>query len=111
MSNTLVLPNVTMEDRGMYRCRAELEPQRYKNSTAKVVIFGEFPVAAAAPRLPVTDLNGLSMSLVPEHPFLNISYKNEHLKTVTVREGKEGGKKLVFEPRVQALPPAVVLGW
>lgn len=42
MSNTLVLPNVTMEDRGLYRCRAELEPQNYKNSTAKVVVFGEF---------------------------------------------------------------------
>lgn len=43
-----------------------------------------------------------------EHPFLNITYKNEHLSTVTVKEGR---KKVVFEPKVNALPPAVVLGW
>lgn len=45
---------------------------------------------------------------VLEHPFLNITYKNEHLSIVTVKEGR---KNLVFEPEVNALPPAVVLGW
>lgn len=46
MSNTLVLPNVTMEDRGQYRCRAELEPQTYTNTETKVLIFGGYPAVA-----------------------------------------------------------------
>lgn len=47
-------------------------------------------------------------SFVLEHPFLNVTHKNERLSTVTVKEGQ---KKVVFEPKVNALPPAVVLGW
>lgn len=41
MSNTLVLPNITMEDRGQYRCKAELEEEKHNISTAKVLVFGE----------------------------------------------------------------------
>lgn len=47
-------------------------------------------------------------SFVLEHPFLNVTYKNERLSTVTVKEGR---KRVVFEPKVNALPQAAVLGW
>lgn len=48
MSNTLVLPNITMEDRGLYRCKAELEEEKHNISTAKVLVFGEHPNIAVA---------------------------------------------------------------
>ncbi|XP_044061818.1 vascular endothelial growth factor receptor kdr-like [Siniperca chuatsi] len=82
MSNSLVLPNITMEDKGVYRCKAEIEPTKHKNASAKVLVY--------------------------EHPFLNVSYRHDRSSTVTVKEGK---KKLVFEPKVSALPPAVMLAW
>lgn len=43
---------------------------------------------------------------VSEHPFLNISYR--HQSTVVVREGR---KRLVFEPKVNALPLPDTLTW
>lgn len=42
MSKALVLPNITIEDKGVYRCRAEIEPTKHKNASAKVVVFGEY---------------------------------------------------------------------
>lgn len=41
MSKTLVLPDVTMEDKGIYNCRAEVEPTIIKNVSRKVLVFGE----------------------------------------------------------------------
>ncbi|XP_070769236.1 vascular endothelial growth factor receptor kdr-like [Enoplosus armatus] len=82
MSKALILPNITMEDKGVYRCKAELEPTIHKNASAKVLVY--------------------------EHPFLNVSYRHEKHSTVTVKEGR---KKLVFEPKVNALPPADMLAW
>lgn len=117
MSNTLVLPNITMEDTGVYRCKAELEPQKHNVSTANVAVFGEHPKNCCCwvQHYHITViliqrwLNFIWFkSFVLEHPFLNITYKNERLSTVTVKEGR---KKVVFEPKVNALPPAVVLGW
>ncbi|XP_061756252.1 vascular endothelial growth factor receptor kdr-like isoform X1 [Nerophis ophidion] len=82
MSRVLVLPNVTMEDRGSYRCKAETLPIKHKNFTAKVIVF--------------------------EHPFINVSYKHEQSGAVVVKEGR---KKLVFEPKVNALPPPDMMTW
>ncbi|KAI3351635.1 hypothetical protein L3Q82_020471, partial [Scortum barcoo] len=81
MSKALVLPNITMEDKGVYRCRAEIEPTKHKNASAKVLVF--------------------------EHPFLNVSYRHERSSTVV----KEGRKRLVFEPKVNALPPPDMVAW
>ncbi|XP_061541991.1 vascular endothelial growth factor receptor kdr-like isoform X1 [Phycodurus eques] len=80
MSKALVLPNITMEDKGLYRCKAEISPTKHKNATVKVSVY--------------------------EHPFLNISYR--HQGTVVVKEGR---KRLVFEPKVNALPPPDMLAW
>lgn len=41
MSNTLVLPNITMEDKGIYHCKAELNPRVNDTVMAKVVVYGE----------------------------------------------------------------------
>lgn len=41
MSKTLVLPNITMEDKGIYHCKAELNPRVNDTATAKVVVYGE----------------------------------------------------------------------
>ncbi|XP_051931066.1 vascular endothelial growth factor receptor kdr-like [Hippocampus zosterae] len=80
MSMALVLPNISMEDKGLYRCKAEILPTKHKNATAKVIVY--------------------------EHPFLNISHR--HQATVVVREGR---KRLVFEPKVNALPLPDTLAW
>ncbi|XP_061581509.1 vascular endothelial growth factor receptor kdr-like isoform X2 [Cololabis saira] len=82
MSKSLVLPNVTMEDRGVYRCKAELEPTKHMDASAKVIVY--------------------------EHPFINISYKNE--RSVKVK-ASEGMKRVVFEPKVNALPQPDMIDW
>ncbi|XP_033993630.1 vascular endothelial growth factor receptor kdr-like [Trematomus bernacchii] len=82
MSKSLSLPNITMEDKGVYRCRAELNPTIYMNVTAKVIVI--------------------------EHPYLNISYRHERHSTIRVKDGR---KRLVFDPKVQALPPPDMVAW
>lgn len=82
ISSALVLQNITMEDKGVYSCRAEIIPKKYKDATAKVMVY--------------------------EHPFLNVSYRNERASTVVVPEGR---KRLVFEPKVSALPRAELTAW
>ena len=41
MSKILTLPNVTMEDKGLYHCRAELDPTIYKDVSRRVSVYGE----------------------------------------------------------------------
>ncbi|TNN64394.1 Vascular endothelial growth factor receptor kdr-like [Liparis tanakae] len=82
MSKALIVPNITMEHKGVYRCSAEIEPTKHKNASARVLVF--------------------------EHPFLNVSYKHDRTGKVTVKEGK---KKLVFDPKVNALPSPDMLAW
>ncbi|XP_028315257.1 vascular endothelial growth factor receptor kdr-like isoform X3 [Gouania willdenowi] len=82
MSETLILPNIGMEAKGMYRCKAELDPTKYKNASARVLVF--------------------------EHPFLNISYRPDRTSMVTVNEGR---KNIVFEPKVNALPTPDMIAW
>ncbi|CAK6964637.1 LOW QUALITY PROTEIN: vascular endothelial growth factor receptor kdr-like [Scomber scombrus] len=82
MSKALVLPNITMQNKGSYYCKAEIEPKIYKTVIANVMVF--------------------------EHPFLNISYKHDLLGTVTVKEGRG---KFVFEPMVNALPKPDIKTW
>ncbi|KAM9740982.1 vascular endothelial growth factor receptor kdr-like isoform 1-T1 [Menidia menidia] len=82
MSNSLVLPNVTMEDKGVYRCVAELEPTKHKSATAKVIVY--------------------------EHPFLNLQYKQNGRSKVIVNEGE---KELLFDPKVVALPTPDEKAW
>lgn len=111
MSSTLVLRNITMEDAGLYRCNADLLSQKQMNFSAKVTVLGEYCTKNHRKSNVIAELSSRLnriwfQSFTPEHPYLNLSYKNEHLVTV-----KEGRKKVVFEPRVNALPPAVVLGW
>ncbi|XP_042348714.1 vascular endothelial growth factor receptor kdr-like isoform X2 [Plectropomus leopardus] len=81
MSKALILPNITKEDKGVYRCRAELDPTKYKDVSVKVHVYD---------------------------PFLNVSYRHERLSAVTVNEGR---KKLVFEPKVNALPSPDMTIW
>ncbi|XP_008324956.1 vascular endothelial growth factor receptor kdr-like isoform X2 [Cynoglossus semilaevis] len=79
-SNALVLSNITSEDKGWYTCRAELDPWIYNTTKAKVIVY--------------------------EHPFINVSYRNERF--VSVREGE---KRLVLDPKVTALPKPDVVTW
>uniref|UniRef100_A0A3B3SZ34 receptor protein-tyrosine kinase n=1 Tax=Paramormyrops kingsleyae TaxID=1676925 RepID=A0A3B3SZ34_9TELE len=72
MSSTLILHNVTTEDKGPYRCTAEIVSQ--KAATAKVMVY--------------------------EHPFINLFYKED--KVVSVLEGKKHvkfGPKVSAVPR------------
>ncbi|XP_037531691.1 vascular endothelial growth factor receptor kdr-like [Nematolebias whitei] len=82
MSKELVLPNVTMEDRGWYHCKAEINPSKNETASAKVVVI--------------------------EHPFLDVSYKHDRSRTVIV---KDGIKRFVFEPKVKALPQPDTTTW
>lgn len=113
MSSTLVLPNITMEDAGLYHCTADLLSQKQMNSSATVTVLGEYCTKNHRKSNVIAELSSRLNciwfhSFIPEHPYLNLSYTNEHLTTVTVKEGR---KKVVFEPRIDAMPPAVVLGW
>uniref|UniRef100_A0A7N9ALM5 receptor protein-tyrosine kinase n=1 Tax=Mastacembelus armatus TaxID=205130 RepID=A0A7N9ALM5_9TELE len=82
MSKALILPNISMEDIGEYRCKAEIDPTTHEKARAIVTVY--------------------------EHPYLNISYRHEQAGIVSVTEGR---KKLVFEPQVNALPPTDMLAW
>jgi len=42
MSSSLVLVNVTMEEKGVYRCKAEVEPTKHLSASAKVIVYGEY---------------------------------------------------------------------
>ncbi|XP_061690648.1 vascular endothelial growth factor receptor kdr-like isoform X2 [Syngnathoides biaculeatus] len=79
-SDTLELPNVTMEDKGLYHCKAEISSMKYDTVMAKVNVY--------------------------EHPFVNISHR--HKATVVVKEGR---KRVVFEPKINALPPPDMSAW
>ncbi|XP_068571109.1 vascular endothelial growth factor receptor kdr-like [Cebidichthys violaceus] len=82
MSKALILPNITMEDQGKYHCKAELEPTIHNNVSVTVHVY--------------------------EHPYLYVSYKPGRPSKVTVKEGK---KRLVFAPKVDALPPTDMSAW
>lgn len=41
ISSTLELENITMEDKGLYSCKAEINPTKHRNATAKVHVYGE----------------------------------------------------------------------
>ncbi|KAK2848976.1 hypothetical protein Q5P01_008810 [Channa striata] len=81
MSKVLVLPNISKEDDGVYRCKAETEPKKHKTASVKVHVY--------------------------EHPFLEISSKRNKSSFVV----PEGKKKFVIELKVNALPPPDVLTW
>ncbi|KTF93031.1 hypothetical protein cypCar_00037999 [Cyprinus carpio] len=71
MTNALIVPYVTMEDKGTYACIASIEEKRLQVST-KVTVY--------------------------EHPFLSVTHnKRNFISTVE-------GRKVQFEPRVNALP-------
>ncbi|XP_013860694.1 vascular endothelial growth factor receptor kdr-like [Austrofundulus limnaeus] len=83
MSKVLTLPHVTMNDNGVYHCKAEENPSGVqKNVSVKITVF--------------------------EHPILNLSYKDDRSSEVTVEDGR---KKVVFEPRVFALPQPHIKAW
>lgn len=44
MSKTLVLQNITMEDRGVYLCKAATDATIYYNASAKVTVYGKHDV-------------------------------------------------------------------
>jgi hypothetical protein len=46
--------------------------------------------------------------VISEHPYLNVSYKNEWARRVVYTEGRN---KLMFEPKVNALPPTDTIAW
>ncbi|KAG8003939.1 Vascular endothelial growth factor receptor kdr-like [Nibea albiflora] len=81
MSKVLVLPNITKEDEGRYRCKAEIEPKIHKDASVRVHVV--------------------------EHPFIKVSYRDERLGRVKLKEGT----KFVFEPKVNALPKPDMIAW
>uniref|UniRef100_A0A674BJD2 receptor protein-tyrosine kinase n=1 Tax=Salmo trutta TaxID=8032 RepID=A0A674BJD2_SALTR len=53
-------------------------------------------------------LSPLVFCVISEHPYLNVSYKNEQERIVVYTEGRN---KLMFEPKVNALPPPNTMTW
>uniref|UniRef100_A0A8C8FB53 receptor protein-tyrosine kinase n=1 Tax=Oncorhynchus tshawytscha TaxID=74940 RepID=A0A8C8FB53_ONCTS len=53
-------------------------------------------------------LSLLVFCVISEHPYLNVSYKNERARRVVYTEGRN---KLMFEPKVNALPPPDTMTW
>lgn len=83
MSRSLVLPNITMENNGLYICKAATAPDKHRNISARVIVY--------------------------EHPFINIFYKNNKNNGVVIV--REGTKKVVLEPKVSALPLPDMITW
>ncbi|KAJ8015680.1 hypothetical protein DPEC_G00028620 [Dallia pectoralis] len=85
MSKTLTLTNVTMENKGVYKCHAIIgDGKRERTIYAKAKV------------------------IVREHPFLNVSYKSPQASKVVVMEGEN---KLVLKPEVNALPRPGIITW
>ncbi|KAG7264572.1 hypothetical protein CRUP_029127, partial [Coryphaenoides rupestris] len=83
VSKSITLLKVTTKDAGVYNCTVVLfDSTKRKHASANVAVF--------------------------EHPFLNLSYRNNHSSVVTVTEGRN---KLVFKPVIDALPPHNSIAW
>lgn len=82
MSKVLYLSDVTMEDKGVYHCRAEIEATKYEIVKATVTVY--------------------------EHPFLNLSYKIDKPSTINVNKHN---KKVSFGPKVKAVPQPDTVIW
>ncbi|KAK9963109.1 hypothetical protein ABG768_006328 [Culter alburnus] len=84
MTKALIVPNVTMEDKGTYVCIASIdgesvEEKKTLHLTTKVTVY--------------------------EHPFLNVTHNKR--RSISVIEGR----KVQFEPRVNALPAPNKVLW
>ncbi|KAG5851891.1 hypothetical protein ANANG_G00056620 [Anguilla anguilla] len=86
-SSTMIVKNVTMEDRGWYKCTAMNVQKKHgvvniqkKHASAKVIIY--------------------------EDPFFNVSYSGR--RVITAPEGKH---QVTIVPRVVALPAPNVVTW
>lgn len=42
MNSTLTIPNVTVEDNGIYICRATINSEPKKDASVKVIVHGEY---------------------------------------------------------------------
>ncbi|XP_072293233.1 vascular endothelial growth factor receptor kdr-like isoform X2 [Eucyclogobius newberryi] len=82
MSNALYLPNVTMEDKGLYQCTADVDSTKYKTVAVTVIVY--------------------------DRPFLNVTYKIDKPRTIIVNKYN---KKVSFGPKVKAVPPPDTLIW
>uniref|UniRef100_A0A3B4B042 receptor protein-tyrosine kinase n=1 Tax=Periophthalmus magnuspinnatus TaxID=409849 RepID=A0A3B4B042_9GOBI len=74
MSKTLYLPNVKLEDEGIYRCNANMESMKFKHVSVSVTVY---------------------------HPFINLTYKNEKRSTIIANKYN---KKVLFGAKVKAVP-------
>lgn len=105
MSNTLIFHNVTMKDKGTYGCTASLEARKLNIST-EVTVFGEDAILChylntlVLLSLKFNGFHGFFFCLfvITEHPFLNVTHNKR--KFISAIEGR----KVHFEPRVNALP-------
>ncbi|KAG7225783.1 hypothetical protein INR49_014434 [Caranx melampygus] len=87
------------------------ENRHYTNKTkdkpARVLLMSK---SLVLPNITIDD-KGLDYNVfvficIAEHPFLNVSHERSSILTV-----KEGKKKLVLDPKVNALPPPDVFVW
>lgn len=81
MSSALELKNVTMEDKGVYQCRAE-SPTDYKLAKVSVTVY--------------------------EHPFVNLTYKSDKPSIIFANKHT---KRVSFGPKVKAVPLPDTVIW
>lgn len=111
MSKALIMPNVTMEDKGTYVCIASIEDKNLHYST-KVTVYGEDVMLCHYLNTLVLLLKSLIhfldfvfLFVSTEHPFLNVTHnKRKFISTIE-------GRKVQFEPRVNALPAPDKVFW
>uniref|UniRef100_A0A8C6S977 receptor protein-tyrosine kinase n=1 Tax=Neogobius melanostomus TaxID=47308 RepID=A0A8C6S977_9GOBI len=82
MSSALYLLNVTMQDKGVYYCRAEMDAPKYTTVKATVKVY--------------------------EHPFINLTYKTDKPSTIFANKLT---KSVSFGPKVKAVPPPDKVIW
>ncbi len=110
MSNALIMSNVTMEDKGTYVCIGSIEDKNRHYST-KVTVYGEDVVLCHYLNTLVLLLKSwmhflnFCLFVSTEHPFLNVTHsKRRFISTIE-------GRKVQFEPRVNALPAPDKVLW
>ncbi|KAK7922469.1 hypothetical protein WMY93_009371 [Mugilogobius chulae] len=82
MSKFLYLPKVTLEDKGSYQCKADMESTNSKMVSVTVMVY--------------------------ERPFINVSYKVDKPKAIIVTKYN---MKVSFGPKVRAVPPPDTIIW
>lgn len=105
MSSEISIPNVTVEDDGIYICTATLDSTSIEHTSVRVIVHGEYVIDKLYIYY-IYYIHNLNILLhFLEHPFLNVTHGTPAVVTA------EEGKRWEFNPQVNALPAPDTIMW